>query len=236
MIEVERQSDGVVVVRMARPERRNALDVAGYRAFADALRAAGADSAARAVVIASSGHVFCAGNDLKGFETDWPQPEDGPVLGFLRALAGLDIPVVAAVQGPAVGVGATMLLHVDIVIADTAAVLRYPFVDLGIAPEAASSALLPARLGRARAMEIVLTGRPVAAAEALDLGLVSRIAEADAFPEAMAIAREIAAKSPEAVRATKRLMTKCHGIDVAALMAEEICVINALIEGARRTV
>jgi enoyl-CoA hydratase/carnithine racemase len=196
-----------------------------YLALAEALRGAASDGDVRAVLICSAGPVFCAGNDLAEFATEWPQPPDGPVLGFLRALHDLDKPVVAAVQGGAVGIGATMLLHCDLVVAAPMAFLQFPFVDLGIAPEGGSSILLPRLGGHARAMEILLTGRRVPAEEALALGLVSRIAGA-AQDEAAALARDIAAKLPEAVRATRRLL---RDDAVRQRFSEEIDTIGDLI-------
>jgi enoyl-CoA hydratase/carnithine racemase len=229
MIATDLDGAGVLRIELRRAEKRNALCRPMYLALAKALRGAAARDDVRAVLLCSTGPVFCAGNDLEEFATEWPQPPDGPVLGFLRALYDVDKPVVAAVQGGAVGIGATMLLHCDLVVATPAAFLLFPFVDLGITAEGGASLLLPRLVGHARAMEMLLTGRRVPAEEALVLGLVSRIAVA-AEQEATALARTVAAKPPAAVRATRRLLRDAA---VRDRFAEEIAAIGELIQARR---
>lgn len=227
MIAAELAGEGVWRIEIRREDKRNALCQAMYVALAEALREASARSDVRAVLLCSAGEVFCAGNDLGEFATDWPQPKDGPVLRFLQALHDLDKPVVAAVQGGAIGIGATMLLHCDLVLAAPQAFLRFPFVELGITVEGGASLLLPLRLGHATAMEILLTGRRVPAGEALALGLVTRICEArPPAEEAEDLALAIAAKPPAAVRATKRLLRDAA---VRKRFAEEIDMIGDLL-------
>ena len=219
-----------MAVELQRPEKRNALGVEAYTLVADGLRQVAAMPDARVVVLSGQGEAFCAGNDLAEFATYWPQPLGGPVVRFLEALHGLAVPVVAAVQGAAVGIGATMLLHCDLVVAGPGAFLQFPFVDRGITAEGASSLLLPLRLGYARAMDLLLTGRRVHADEALRLGLVMQVSR-DQPPLAMALdlARAIAAKPPEAVATTKRLARQGLSEAVLSRFEHEIEAINGLL-------
>jgi enoyl-CoA hydratase/carnithine racemase len=234
MIHSEETEPGIWQVQLQSPERRNALNEEAYTVFAETLKTIDGIHAARCIVLSSQGPVFCAGNDLAEFETRWPQPERGPVYRFLETVAGLDVPVIAAVQGAAVGVGATMLLHCDVVVAAPAAFLQFPFVDIGITMEGGSSHLLPRLLGHARAMDILLTARRVHADEAYALGLVSRISR-DEPPRkaALTIARAIAAKPKPAVAATKRLARASLSGVLPARFEEELQVINGLIRDAR---
>ena len=233
MIHSEILDGAICHISMRRPEKRNALGVDHYNALAEALDNTG-DSAA--VILSSVGEVFCAGNDLMEFATAWPQPENGPVVRFLTALRDVPVPVIAAVQGPAVGIGATMLLHCDVVLAAPQASLRYPFISLGLAPEGGSSLQLLERLGRQRAMDLLLTNRVVASTEALALGIVTSVVPGDELmPRAFELARGIAGQSRAAVLATKALVTgSCRDAEVA-WFEREITVINGLIEQTRRT-
>ena len=202
--------DGVLSIRLDRPDKRNALTNAMYGAMADALQRAAVEEAVRCVLITGSGGVFTAGNDLGDFvriASGELKRADLQVGRFLDALVRLDRPVVAAVEGTAVGVGTTLLLHCDLVYLSETAILSAPFVDLALVPEAASSLLLPARIGHARAFAMFALGESLSAAEALALGLANRVlGVAELLPHAQAAARALAAKAPEAVRATKRLM------------------------------
>jgi enoyl-CoA hydratase/carnithine racemase len=204
MLGVSTPSDGVRHLEIRRPDRHNAMNIALYEALTLALKEASCDPAVRVIVLSSIGESFCAGNDLAEFESAWPQPPKGPVYQFLEALYRTEIPIVAAVQGAAIGIGATMLLHCDVIYAAPHAYLRFPFVDLGIVMEGGSTHLLPRTVGQARAMEIILSGRKVGSQEADRLGLITGIAENPA-ETASAFASTIASKSPLAVRATKRL-------------------------------
>jgi enoyl-CoA hydratase/carnithine racemase len=214
-------SAGVRTVVMARPEKKNAITHAMYAAMAEAIASAQREPAVRAVLITGEGAAFTAGNDLKDFLEGPPAGRDPPVMDFLSTILDAEKPLAAAVNGLAVGVGVTMLLHCDLVYAAESATFRTPFTDLGLVPEAGSSLLMPARIGRARAGELFLLGETLTAQEALAQALVSRV-----FPdsrlgqEARARCEALAAKPPAAVRATKRLMRG----DVAAVrarMAEE---------------
>ncbi len=202
--------EGVLSICLDRPDKRNALTNAMYGAIADALERAATEHAVRCVLITGAGGVFTAGNDLGDFARiagGELRPAEMQVGRFLDTLSRVDRPVVAAVDGLAIGVGTTLLLHCDLVYLSDTAVLSTPFVDLALVPEAASSLLLPARIGHARAFAMFALGDSLSAADALALGLANRVlAAAELLPQARAAARTLAAKPPEAVRATKRLM------------------------------
>jgi enoyl-CoA hydratase/carnithine racemase len=202
------RSDGAVrVLTLTRPEKRNALTVAMYAALRDALRDAERDPAVRVTLLEGAGEAFTAGNDLADFLQSPPAGEESPVMQLLLGLAALEKPLVAAVDGPAVGIGTTLLLHCDLVVASSRARFQLPFVNLGLSPEGASSVLLPLLVGLPRASEWLLLGEPFDAAAARDAGLVNAVvAPEELAAAAMARAQAIAAKPPEAVRAAKRLV------------------------------
>ena len=214
---------GVMTVTINRLERKNSLTADMYAALADALDTAQAEPAIRVVLIQGHETVFSAGNDIGDFQqTPADDGVDTPVLRFLRTIAAFPKPLLAAVCGPAVGVGTTMLLHCDLVYAGDNAAFSMPFVNLGLCPEAASSLLLPQMLGYHRAAEALLLGEPIMAEAALEVGLVNRIlppTEANAVAQAQA--RKLAAKPPEALRETKRLMKRGLSAAVTQQMAEE---------------
>ena len=200
------QDGSVIDVVLNRPEKKNALTSPMYAGLVSAITQGDADPRVRAVVVHATGSAFCAGNDLQDFASGPPGP-DSPVAQFLRVLARTEVPLVAAVHGPAVGVGATMLLHFDHVVAAQDAVLQYPFVNRALVPEAGSSLLLPRVVGYLRASEIMLTGQNVSADEALALGLVSRVVPTgEHVAEARAFVQRLAGQPPAAVRLTKRLL------------------------------
>ncbi len=179
-------------VRFNRPEKRNAITFAMYEALYRGLKDAQADEAVRVVLFSGEGAGFCAGNDLHDF-LDGPQfNSEHPVMGFLHTLASFDKPLVAAIHGQTVGIGVTMLLHCDLVVAARNTQLSMPFVKLGLVPEAASSLLLPRLVGQQRAAELLLLGRPFDAATAERLGLVNRVVEEAAL---LGEARALAAHS-----------------------------------------
>lgn len=200
--------DGAVaVLRFARPAKRNAITVAMYEALTAALAAAVADEAVRAVVFLGADGVFTAGNDLKDFMANPPTGEDSAVFRLLQALVDCPKPLVAGVDGAAVGIGTTMLLHCDLVVASDRARFQMPFVKLGLVPEGASSVLLPARVGMQRASEWLLLGEPFGAQEAHAAGLVNAVvAPAEVEARAMAYASALADRPPEAVRLAKALL------------------------------
>jgi enoyl-CoA hydratase/carnithine racemase len=203
-------ADGVVTITLARADKRNALNDQMYGLLAQALQRAIDDPAARVVLLEGEGVDFCSGNDIADFlhfANSGKSLLEAAVVRVIECLATMDKPLVAAVQGRAVGIGFTMLLHCDLVcVADNAELLA-PFVRLGIVPEAASSLLLPARIGHVRAYEIFALGRAVRAAEAVELGLANRmVPAAELAAQARSLAQALAAQPPEALRATKRLL------------------------------
>ena len=197
----------VLTITFNRPEKKNALTHAMYAAASDAMKAAETDDNIRAILITGSGDAFTAGNDLIDFQQSGGMTEDMPVQRFLQALVNLDKPIIVAVNGLAVGVGLTMLLHSDLVYMADHARLQAPFVDLALVPEAASSLLLPARIGHAKAAEIFMLGKWITAREAETLGIATAVCAAG---ELMAVASKAAAKlarkAPNSLQLTKRLM------------------------------
>lgn len=213
---------GVMTLTLNRLARKNSLTAAMYDALADALEAANHDPAVRAVVIQGHETVFSAGNDIADFLDKPPSSLDAPVFRFLRGISTFPKPIVAAVCGPAVGIGTTLLLHCDLVYAGDNAAFSMPFVNLGLCPEAASSFLAPQLMGYPRAAEALLLGEPFMAESALEMGLINRIvppAEANALAQRQAL--KLAAKPLAAILETKRLMKKGNAGIVAERMAEE---------------
>jgi enoyl-CoA hydratase/carnithine racemase len=200
---------GVMTLTLNRLERKNSITSAMYGLLADGIEQAASDPAIRAAVIQGHETVFCAGNDIGDFLNQPPSDEHSPVFRFLRGIAGFPKPLVAAVCGPAVGIGTTMLLHCDLVYAGDNAAFSMPFVNLGLCPEAGSSLLVPRMLGYHRAAEALLLGEPFMAEAALEVGLVNRVVPPmEANGLAASVARRLAAKPTSALAETKRLMKK----------------------------
>ena len=198
---------GVLAITLARAERRNAITVAMYAALADAISEAFEDGETRLITIRGEGQDFAAGNDLADFLEAVPRDEEIPVWRLLRALAECEIPIVAAVHGNCVGIGTTMLLHCDLVIADDSARFSMPFVDLGLVPEAASSLLFPRLAGRRRAARYLLLADPFGADEAHAIGLVShRVAPGALDSKLEELTAALLAKPTEALRLTQKLL------------------------------
>ncbi|MBF0665529.1 MAG: enoyl-CoA hydratase [Brevundimonas sp.] len=216
-------SGGVLTVTLARPEKKNAITQAMYVALSDAAERARTDEAVRVLLFRAEGDAFSAGNDIGDFiaigsQTD--QPFDMSVFRFLRAMAELDKPAVAAVRGRAVGIGLTLLLHCDMVVVAEDALLSVPFINLALAPEAASSLLLPAAIGHQRAFEMFALGEPVDGRTAVAWGLANRAVPADQVEStAAALADKLAARAPNSIRKTKRLMRDAEAL--WALMQRE---------------
>lgn len=202
---VVQDQDGVIEIHIDRPDKKNALTAAMYRRMIAVLADAAARPDVAVVLIAGRGDAFCAGNDLKDFMAG---PEGGAAaFDFIRAIAAFDKPVVAAVQGLAVGVGTTMLFHCDLIYAAPDARFIMPFVNLGIVPEAGSSLIAPAMMGHPKAAAMLLLGEPMDAESADRAGLVTAIVPADALlAHARAKAAALVAKPPRALAATRRLM------------------------------
>lgn len=202
------QADGALNITLARPDRRNAITVAMYSKLAEAIESAADDPSVRLITLRGEGQDFTAGNDLFDFLSEMPRiSDDIPVWRLLRALARNRVPILAAVQGNAVGIGTTMLLHCDLVIAEESARFLLPFVDLGLVPEAASTLLLPQLAGRRRTARYLLLGEPFGAAEALNIGLVSHVAGKGELDSAFGdMAAKLLAKPAEALRLTQALL------------------------------
>ena len=209
---------GVLTLTMARSDKKNALTNAMYGALADAIQGAETDDSVRVVLIRGEGDMFTAGNDVGEFAAIAAGGSSGErhVGRFLEALARSSRPLVAAVQGRAVGVGTTMLLHCDLVVLAENALLSTPFVSLALVPEASSSLLMPLRIGYARAFEMFALGEPVDARSALAWGLVNRVVPLDKLDaEAKALAVRLAKQPAGAVSTTKRLMRNPETADGA---------------------
>jgi enoyl-CoA hydratase/carnithine racemase len=220
---VVEKKDRITRIELNRPEKKNALSPGMYAAMAAALLAADADAEVRAVLIHGQSACFCSGNDVKDFLALEREPGASPASGFLRAISTARKPLVAAVGGPAVGIGTTLLLHCDLVYAAPNARLQLPFVPLGLLPEAASSLLLPRLAGYQRAAELLLLGQPFSAEKALAAGIVSEIVpEAELLARARQAALALAALPPASVRMTKELMKRDSAQAVQARMTEEL--------------
>jgi len=215
-------SNGVLEVRFNRPAKKNAITLAMYGMVAGALEAADRNPAVRAVLFSAEGETFSSGNDIMDFASAGPTFEGSPQARLLEAFVAFEKPMVAAVQGAAIGIGATMLLHCDLVYGIETTRLRMPFVSLGLVPEAASSLLLPRRVGHGVAAEMLLLGAWIDAERAAHLGLLNSIvrpaAELTAF--ARAKASELAALPPKAIKNTRALLRGDVG-PVRARIAEE---------------
>ena len=216
-------ADGVCTVTISRPEKRNSLTRAMYAGLADALEMAAREATVRALLLTGEGEAFCAGNDIGEFR-DRPPPEEtapSPSRRFYLGLAEFPKPVVAAVPGLAIGIGCTMLLHADIVLAAPEARFRLPFVDLGVVPELGSSLLLPRLAGRHRAAELLLLGEFFDVATAREIGLVNRVLPLpELLPGANLLASTLARKPAEALRLTRALL-RGDGAALLARMEEE---------------
>jgi enoyl-CoA hydratase/carnithine racemase len=214
--------NGVATIEIARPEKKNALTQAMYQAMADALAAAQADPAVRAVLITGQPGIFTSGNDIEDFMQRPPQGLESPVFRFMQALMDCEKPVVAAVTGAAIGIGTTLLLHCDFVVVSDESRLAMPFVSLGLVPEYASSLLIPRLMGHVKAAEKLLLGDPFTGAEAVDCGLANAVLPA---PEVVGHARRLAERfnslPPAAVRESKRLMRAGQRDQVRTAMAAE---------------
>ena len=221
-VRVERRG-GVLSITLARPERRNAITVDMYTALADAIESAASDGAIRLVTVRGVGQDFAAGNDLGDFLKALPRDtSEIPVWRLLRALATCETPLVAAVHGNCVGIGTTMLLHCDLVIAEEGARFSLPFVDLALVPEAASTLLLPELAGRRAAARYLLLSEPFGVEEAEAIGLVSHSVSAGKLEATLGdIVSRLLAKPPAALAATQRLLRAGRSEEVLQRMKLE---------------
>ena len=226
------QEAGVLTLTFNRVERKNSINVAMYDTLATEIERAATDADVRTVLIQGHETVFSAGNDLDDFLRNKPAGMDSPVFRFLRGIATLPKPLLAAVCGPAVGVGTTLLLHCDLVYAGDNAAFSMPFVNLGLCPEAASSLLVPQMFGYHRAAEALLLGEPFMAEAALEVGLVNRVlppTECNAYAQAQA--KKLAAKPLASLVATKRLMKQGQQTATLQRIEEEGHTFGQLLRG-----
>ena len=221
---------GVMTITLNRLERKNSITAAMYGAMADALESAASDPQMRVAVLQGHETVFSAGNDIGDFLNRPPAGTESQVFRFLRGIATFSKPLLAAVCGPAVGVGTTMLFHCDLVYAGDNAAFSTPFVNLGLCPEAASSLLIPQMMGYHRAAEALLLGEPFMAEAALEVGLVNRVVPpTEANGVAQSIARKLAAKPLTSLVETKRLMKKGQQQMVLRQIADEAASFGRLL-------
>ena len=218
-------SGGVLRLEFNRPTRKNAMTAAMYTTMAEILTKADQNDDVRVVLWHSAGDAFCAGNDVEDFLKNPPQPGGSPHSRLTETFIGFAKPLVAAVQGAAIGGGTTMLTHCDFVYAGESAKFQTPFIDLALVPEFASSFSIPARIGHLRAAELILLGDRFGAQRAAELGLVTRVVpDADVFSTAETTAQRLAAKAPGALLACKQLIKRSsigpQREAVAAEMAE----------------
>jgi enoyl-CoA hydratase/carnithine racemase len=205
-VTISRQ-DGVAVIAMTRPAKKNALTLAMYEAIRIMLEESAEDATTGAVLLTGSEGVFTAGNDINDFLSRQGDPSESAGLRFIKRLAAFEKPLVAAVEGLAIGIGTTMLLHCDLVYASPSASLKIPFVDLGLTPEGGSSVLLPRRCGMARASELLLLGEAISAERAESFGLVNAVVPAGELrAHAFAKAKALAGKPKEALAASRRML------------------------------
>ena len=219
---IAERAGGVLRIELNRPTKRNAMTSRMYVALADLFNAAAKDDDVRVALWHGAGDSFCAGNDIEDFLKNPPGPGESPQAHLMSALLDFDKPLVAAVQGAAIGGGTTMLTHCDFVYAGENARFQMPFINLALVPEFGSSCALPARIGRLRAAELILLGLPFDARHAVDLGLVTRVVpDGNLLATATDTARTLAAKPPSALRASKRLLTRPFRDQIAAAMRAE---------------
>lgn len=201
--------NGVLTVSMNRADKKNALTAEMYAEMADAFERAQQDKDVKVILITGSDGVFTAGNDLGDFLNNPPETADAPVHRFIRNIVSTDVPVVAAVDGVAVGIGTTMLLHFEQVFATSRARFVLPFINLALVPEAGSSMQLVECCGYRKAAELLMLGEPFSSDEAQSYGIVSQVCESGEMMElAMSMALKLAARPSKALRATKRLLRR----------------------------
>lgn len=213
----------ILTVRINRLERKNALTHAMYTALGDAIEQADADANIRCILFTGSDECFTAGNDLSEFASGLPGDfKETPVGRFLLLLANATKPVVVSVNGPAVGIGTTMLLHCDMVFAGTNSRFQMPFANLGLCPEGGSSLLLPSWIGRVRAAELLMLGGTFSADDAYRLGLINRVCDpAETEAAALEACQKLASQPPAAIRATKKLLSGPTHEELTATMLTE---------------
>ena len=228
---LQQVESGVMTLTLNRLDKKNSFTAAMYAELAEALRGVAEDDAVRVVLFQGHETIFSAGNDIGDFLNKPPSTPDSPVFRFLNAIATFPKPLLAAVCGPAVGIGTTMLLHCDLVYAGDNAMFSMPFVNLGLCPEASSSLLVPRLMGYQRAAEVLLMGDPFMAEAALEVGLVNRVVpptEANALAQQQA--RRLATKPLSSVIETKRLLKASTTPAVLERMREEGAIFGRMLQ------
>ena len=214
--------DRVAHIRFDRLDKKNAITADMYRQLGAALSAADTDRQVRAVLLFGTAECFTAGNDVADFLSAPRNPDSSPARALFQALPNMKKPVVAAVGGPAIGIGTTLLLHCDLVYAAPNARFQLPFVPLGIVPEFGSTFLLPRLAGYQRAAELLLLGQPFTAQKALEIGIVTDVVpQEELMKKAEAVALQLAALPPESLRLTKRLLKSRYDQTLTATIEEE---------------
>ena len=205
---VVKNEGAVCQILFNRPEKKNAITAAMYQQMADALNEAASNVAIKVIVLGSTGENFTAGNDLADFLANPSIAKDSPVYQFLQALMHCPLPVIAAVNGFSIGIGSTLLLHCEQVFAGKDANFAFPFINLGLVPEAGSSLLLPQRVGYLKAAAWLLEGKPFGAEEALNAGFISQVVDDDVLAAALSYATLLAGKPRDILIETKRLLRR----------------------------
>lgn len=222
--------NGVLSVELTRPEKKNALTEEMYRALNDVFEAASGDDRTRIVLLTGSRDCFCAGNDLANFKMSRRSDSEDPGLEFVKNIMTFEKPIVAAVNGPAIGLGATLLLHCDLVYASSNSFFQLPFVDLGICPEAGSTFLLPRSIGYVRAAALLLLGERCDARQWLNFGLLTEVVDSrDCREYAMKKARELAEKPFNALMVTRQLLRDGNGKCNEVAKKETACMRKLLL-------
>jgi len=219
---ITERSASVLRVQLNRPAKKNAMTSSMYVTLAEIFTDAAKNEQTRVVLWHGAGDSFCAGNDIEDFLKNPPGPGDSPQARLMHALVDFDKPIVAAVQGAAIGGGTTMLTHCDFVYAGESAKFRMPFIDLAVVPEFGSSCSIPAMMGHIRAAELILLGLPFDARRALELGFVNQVvSDQNLLATASETARKLAAKPAGALQASKRLMKRSFRGQIKAAMKAE---------------
>ena len=219
---ITERSGSLLRVQLNRPAKKNAMTSSMYLILADLFNVAAKDEQIRAVLWHGAGDSFCAGNDVEDFLKNPPGPGESPQARLMNALINFDKPLIAAVQGAAIGGGTTMLTHCDFVYAGESAKFQMPFINLGLVPEFGSSCSVPARIGHLRAAELILLGLPFDARRATELGLVTHVVpDQELLATATEIARKLAEKPAGALQSCKRLMKRSSREQIEQAMKVE---------------
>lgn len=215
--------DGIMTIQMNHPEKKNALTFAMYEGLTAAIRRAEADDDVRVMLLTGVADCFSSGNDIADFLKNPASGESSSAVRFLRTISTAAKPIVAAVNGPAIGIGMTMLLHCDLVYAGEKALFQMPFINLGLVPEGGSSFLIPLMMGHARGAELLMLGVPVDAAKALSLGIVTAVHPVEDFlAAARKAASRLASLPPAAMRKTKALLKRASATQVQETITAEL--------------